>query len=145
MIVVVAVAAALILGVMDYKLDELTQLNTSTISTITTASKILIATGVMGAIILLAIKKTSETIMPSKLELIVAGLLVPGWICTVYCIANAGLAARALIHCSIIVAIAIAVMEGAVITWPTIVSIVGLLVATVCTVWFYLKDNPRHS
>jgi hypothetical protein len=145
LVVVVAFAAAIILGVLDYRLDALTRSETSAANAVAIASKIMVGAGVIGAVLLLFVEGVSESLAPNRLEWIAAGLLVPGWICTVYCVANAGLVARALIHFSIIVAIVIAVSEGAVITWPTIVSMAGLIATTAATVWFYLKDNPRHS
>jgi len=144
-VVVVAFAAAILLGVLDYRLDALTRSETSAANAIAIASKIMIAAGVIGAVLLLFVEGVSESLAPSRPEWIAAALLVLGWICTVYCVANAGLVSRALIHFSIIIAIVIAVSEGAVMTWPTMVSMAGLVVTTAATVWFYLKDNPRHS
>ena len=145
LVVVVALAAAVILGVLDYRLDDLTRSETSSASAIAIASKIMIAAGIIGAAVLVLVEGVSVSLAPNREEWIAAGLLVPVWICTVYCVASAGLVARAIIHFSIIIAIAIAVSEGAVITWPTVVSMAGLIVTTAATVWFYVKDNPRHG
>ena len=142
-VVAVAVLASVIFGVLDYRLDELTQSKTTARDTISIASKVLVVSGIAGAVMLLALDGITPAALPSQGEVVVGVLLMLGWICTMYCVAYAGLIGRAMIHWSIVVAIAIAVAYGATLTWPTVVSMVILIASTASTVWFYLKDNPR--
>ena len=142
-VVAVAVLASVIFGVLDYRLDELTRSKTTARDTITIASKVLVVSGIAGAAMLLALDGINMAALPSQAEVTVGALLTLGWVCTMYCVAYAGLVGRAMIHWSIIVAIGIAVAYGATLTWPTVVSMVVLVASTGSMVWFYLKDNPR--
>ena len=135
----VAAIGAVSLGMADVILKSEVEGGSAGLEAVTVGLKVLVVSGILAFLGLLFMAKMQ---LPSKKEAEAGLALLIGWAASIYCISKAGITSRAVIHCSVAVAIAISVYRGAKVNKEILLSLAGLLLTTAATVWTFNQANP---
>ena len=135
----IAAMGAISLGVADVMLKSEVESGKSGLGAVVVGLKVLAVAGILafGALLFIA-----SPALATEKEVASGTALLIGWVASIYCMSKAGITSRAVIHCSVAVAIAISVYNGAKINKGIVLSVIGLLLTTAATVWTFNKANP---
>ena len=133
----VAFAGAIALGLLDVRLKK-SLYDSNYLDVVASGLRILSFAGLFAFCLLIALPLKQAAPISEG----VSGLLLMlGWVASVYCVFEAGITGRAVIHLSVVVAIMISFFNGAKLDRVALVSIVGLLLTTWSTVASYSAIN----
>ena len=135
----IAAIGATSMGVADVILKSEVETGVTGMEAVIVGLKVLVVAGILAFILLLLVTTRD---LPTKKEMEAGLALLIGWTASIYCISKAGITSRAVIHCSVAVAIAISVYRGAKIDNEIFLSLAGLLLTTAATVWTFNRANP---
>ena len=135
----IAAVGAVSLGVADVILKSEVESGVTGLEAVSVGLKVLVVSGVLAFFTLLFLTKMS---FPTKKEAESGLALLIGWAASIYCISKAGITSRAVIHCSVAVAMAISIYQGAKVNNEILLSLAGLLLTTAATVWTFNRANP---
>ena len=134
-----AIAGAVSLGAADVLIESDVESGSNAHEALAAGLRLLV---VAGAVSVLSLYLVDMRVIPTKKEIYAGVLLALGWVASVFCISQAGVTTRAVIHCSVVVAILISAYLGAKINASIMLSILALIIATTTTVWSFTNANP---